>query len=120
MDKIIDINLALEQAAGNEQLAKELFQMLLAELPVSYTSLKTALAEVDKQSLWDYAHKIYGATAYCGVPALRNVAQQLESFIKADDIDSVTAHTNLLAREIDRLLELGPDLLEQNWLADSV
>ena len=31
MDKIVDIDLALEQAAGNEELAKELFQMLLAE-----------------------------------------------------------------------------------------
>ena len=120
MDKIVDIDLALEQAAGNEELAKELFQMLLVELPVSYASLKTALAEVDKQSIWDYAHKIYGATAYCGVPALRNVAQKLESFIKADDLDSVTSQANLLALEIDRLLELGPGLLEKSWLTDAV
>ena len=114
MDKIIDIDLALEQAAGNEQLAKELFQMLLAELPVTFASLKTAVADQDKQAIRDHVHKIYGSTAYCGVPALRNVAQQLESFIKADDLDAVTSQTKLLALEIDRLTELGPALLEQN------
>lgn len=120
MEKAVDIDLALEQAAGNEDLAKELFQMLLAELPVSFASLQSAIAEQDNQSIWDHAHKIFGATAYCGVPALRHVAQQLESFIKADDLVSVNAHTELLAVEIERLLELGPGLLEQDWLAQSV
>ena len=115
MDKIVDIELALEQAAGNAQLAKELFQMLLAELPASLAGLKVALDAKDKQSLWDHAHKIYGATAYCGVPALRQVAQQLESFIKAEDLDSVSTQTTLLALEIDRLTEVGPGLLAQDW-----
>ena len=120
MDKLVDIELALQQAAGNEQLAKELFQMLLAELPISFANLKAALENMDRQSIWDHAHKIHGATAYCGVPALRSIAQQLESFIKADDFDSVTAHSRLLAKEIDRLVEQGPGFLEQDWIAQSV
>lgn len=120
MDKIIDIDLALEQAAGNEQLAKELFQMLLAELPSAYTHLKAAIANKDKQSIRDHAHKIFGATAYCGVPALRKVAQQLEALIKADDFDPVTKQLKLLSTEIDRLVKQGPDLLALNWISKSV
>ena len=120
MDKIVDIEFALEQAAGSEELAKELFQMLLAELPLALTSLQTALAELDKESIWNHAHKIYGSTAYCGVPALRAAAKQLESFIKADDMESVTTQMDLLALEIDRLSKVGPGLLQENWLAKPV
>ena len=115
MNKVIDIELAMEQAAGNEQLAKELFQMLLTELPGLLEKLQSAVAALDNQSIWDHAHKIYGSTAYCGVPALRAVAQQLESDIKTQDMDAVKAQTGLLSTEIQRLLDNGMELLERPW-----
>lgn len=115
MPNTVDINIALEQAAGNEQLAKELFQMLLAELPVLLQQLQVAIQNRDQQAIWDHAHKIYGSTAYCGVPALREIAQQLEKNIKSQDMDAVKSQTGLLAEEIQRLLDCGEEFLQRPW-----
>jgi two-component system sensor histidine kinase BarA len=115
MDKVIDTELALEQAAGNEQLAKELFQMLLTELPELLGKLQSAVHANDSQAIWDHAHKIYGSTAYCGVPALRTVAQKLESDIKAQDTNAIQSQTRLLADEVQRLLASGKEYLQRSW-----
>lgn len=116
MNKVVDIALAMEQAAGNEQLAKELFQMLLAELPVLLEKLTSAIHALDTQAIWDHAHKIYGSTAYCGVPALRAVAQKLESDIKSQDMAAVKEQTGILATEIQRLLDAGTEILQRSWI----
>ncbi len=114
--KVFDIAQSLEQAAGNEKLAKELFEMLLAELPSLLSGLKQAIGSLDWQSCWDHAHKIYGSTAYCGVPALRAVAQQLENSIKAREQQRVHTDSQLLEVEVNRLLEEGPEYLQQSWV----
>jgi len=115
MTKVIDYKLALEQAAGNQELAKELFEMLLKELPVMKQKLNIAIKENDLQGCWDHAHKIYGSTAYCGVPALRESAQIMESAVKAEDMDKIEANFSALSEEIERLLELGHQTLSIDW-----
>ena len=115
MNNVIDYKLALDQAAGNQELAKELFEMLLDELPVLKQKLNIAIKENDLQSCWDHTHKIYGSTAYCGVPALRTSAQIMESAVKAEDIDKIKANFTLLAIEIDKVLEQGPNALSSDW-----
>jgi len=115
MNEVVSIKLAMEQAAGNEQLAKELFQMLINELPVLLEKLLAAIQSRDHQAIWDHAHKIYGSTAYCGVPALRAVAQQLETNIKAEDMQAVESGTGNLAGEIQRLLECSEEYLQRPW-----
>lgn len=113
--QVIDFSQALEQSAGNEQLAKELFQMLLSELPVLLKNLKSALRCGDLSESWDHAHKIYGSTAYCGVPGLRKAAAQLESSIKGNHADKLQSDSQELEWEVNRLLEEGPALLEVTW-----
>ena len=112
---MLDIPHAIEQAGGNPDLAKELFTMLLKELPDLKNKLNQAFKSGDQQTLWDHAHKIYGSTAYCGVPALNKAAKDLESAIKsqannlADKIQDVN-------KAIDELLMDGETALEQEWL----
>ena len=115
MENKIDIRLAMEQAAGNEQLAKELFQMLLAELPELLGKLKTAIVANDRQAMWDHAHKIHGSTAYCGVPALRGVIAEMEILIKAGDNENIENQLHRVDTEIQRLLAEGPAVLQMNW-----
>lgn len=112
---MLDIPYAIEQAGGNPDLARELFAMLLKELPDQKHKLNQAFKDGDEQSLWDHAHKIYGSTAYCGVPALNKAAKDLEGAIKS--------HANNLAdkiqdinKAIDELLMDGETALEQEWL----
>jgi len=115
MNDVINYQIALEQAAGDEELAKELFGMLLSELPVLKQKLDIAIKENDLKGCWDHAHKIYGSTAYCGVPALKAVAQEMESVVKNEDLGQITENFTLLATEIERLLEQGQQALAANW-----
>lgn len=115
MTQVIDYQLALEQAAGNQELAKELFKMLLKELPLLQQKLNIAIKENDLPGCWEHAHKIYGSTAYCGVPALRTSAQIMESSVKEEDMEKIEANFSGLSVEIERLLEHGPRALTEEW-----
>jgi two-component system sensor histidine kinase BarA len=112
---MLDIPHAIEQAGGNPDLAKELFTMLLKELPGLKSKLNQAFSDGDKQSIWDHAHKIYGSTAYCGVPALNNAARELEEAIKAKT-SNIADRIQAVNKAIDELLMDGETALEQEWL----
>lgn len=89
--------------------------MLLKELPEQKLKLNQAFNNGDEQVLWDHAHKIYGSTAYCGVPALQKAAKELEESIKAkgnDTLDKIQG----VNKAIDELLIDGETALEQEWL----
>ncbi len=115
MAQILDYEMALEQAAGNEPLAKEIFEMLLAELPKLRQDLQHALADKNKTACWDHAHKLYGSTAYTGVPRLKEVAHKMESAIKDDNEQLMTETFDALSVEIDSILEIGANELKQEW-----
>ncbi len=110
---LFDKELALSQAGGNAELAKELFEMLLKELPNQQKIMNKAHAEKDKQAFWDATHKIHGGTTYCGVPDLKNACKLLEDEIKAvypsDSIDKPLQNLN---NKISRLLDSGTELTE--------
>ncbi len=115
MTQILDYELALEQAAGNEQLAKEIFEMLLAELPKLKQDLQNALSAKDKTACWDHAHKLYGSTAYTGVPRLNQIAHKMETAVK-DDNEQLMAETfTSVVTEIDSILKIGAQELKQDW-----
>ncbi|VAX01044.1 hypothetical protein MNBD_GAMMA21-2892 [hydrothermal vent metagenome] len=115
MTPILDYKISLENAAGDESLAKELFGMLLAELPKLKQDLQDALTSKDKTACWDHAHKLYGSTAYTGVPRLKEIAQKMEAAVKQDDEEMMTATFTKLATEVDSILEIGAHELKQNW-----
>ncbi len=117
MQAILDKKQALEQAGGSEELAKELFGMLLKELPVLQQQLRSAIEERQIESMWDSAHKLYGSTTYCGVPALHQCARAMEECIKQQDNTRIPDTLDRLEREIQRLLEQGPQLLETAWIS---
>lgn len=115
MSDVVDTAFSLEQAGGNEELAKELFEMLLNELPLLRDQLKTAIQEKNMPTMWDHAHKIYGSTAYCGVPALRKTAQALETAIKEEDLARIGSEFEITNSEIDKVLATGKKILAQSW-----
>jgi len=55
---MLDIPHAIEQAGGNPDLAKELFMMLLKDLPDQKRKLNAAFKESNPQALWDHAHAV--------------------------------------------------------------
>ena len=103
--KIYDEQLSLELAGGNQDLARQMFEMLLKELPTLRAGMNEAHLEGDKAALYDNVHKINGSSRYCGVPAVGQAADDLELLLKNDDEDLENALSGLNT-EIERLLAL--------------
>lgn len=105
--EIFSIDDARKLANGNEELAMELFTMLIDELPEQRRGILQAQEQNDLQMLREVTHKLNGASRCCGTPALRHAANSLENSItRGENNDSVNEKTELLLTEIDRLLEM--------------
>ena len=108
---LFDKDLALKQAGGNADLAKELFEMLIKDLPISQQAMNSAHNQKDKEAFWEATHKIHGGTAYCGVPDLKAACKALEDEIKnsyqSNNTESALVKLN---EQIEHLLA-DPDTL---------
>lgn len=104
--KVIDKELALQRAGGNEQLAAELFGMLQRELPEQSRKIKAALAERDYPTLQHLVHKLNGSATYCGVPALKAAADELEGQLKRAIFEHADRGVDTILSEIDRIMAL--------------
>lgn len=103
--KIYDKQLSLQLAGGNEDLARQMLEMLLKELPVLQANMNEVFQEGDNAALYDNVHKINGSSRYCGVPAVGLAANNLELLLKNNDNNLKDAVDELNA-EIERLLSL--------------
>lgn len=115
MTSVVDYQEAIDKAGGNAELAKELFGMLLQELPSLRQQLQDAITQANHQAIWDHAHKIYGSTAYCGVPQLCLAAADMEATVKTRELPAIRAQFAALDAAIGELLQQGPGLLAANW-----
>lgn len=111
---LFDKDLALKQAGGNAELAKELFEMLIKDLPISLESAIQAHSKQDKEAFWNAVHKVHGGTAYCGVPDLKSACKALEDEIKsAYPSDTIELTFEALKAQITLLLNDANKLCEQ-------
>jgi two-component system sensor histidine kinase BarA len=115
MTTVVDYAEAIDKAGGNTELAKELFGMLLQELPSLRDQLQAAMEQENLQAIWDHAHKIHGSTAYCGVPVLRQAAGAMETAIKTQQMDAIRDRFTTLDEAVQQLLNQGPTHLTVDW-----
>lgn len=99
----IDTNLALERAGGNQDLARELYQMLQNELPNYLSTTKKHFDNGDYAALLEVVHKLNGSATYCGVPALKAAAASLEGNLKQGAEENYASGLSDIRREILRL-----------------
>ena len=76
---------ALRIAGGSRGVANKLFTELQADLPNSVAELRQKLDEQDWTELWQLAHRLHGAAAVCGVPALYHALGDLHRAISLED-----------------------------------
>lgn len=101
-----DWNLGVTLTAGNEELAKDLFTMLINELPNTQELINTAYKNHDIKAFKDHVHKLHGGCCYVGVPKLKYLAKTLEmAAIKQD-----WATINLLIIELNQEFTLLPHI----------
>jgi two-component system sensor histidine kinase BarA len=94
---------ALACAGGDAALAAELFAALVAELPAELASLRAAHTAADWVSLAEQAHRVRGATRYCGVLALDVAAEALERAARGGDAEQIARAFAEVQTEVHRL-----------------
>lgn len=85
----IDWPLALSRAAGKQELAVEMFSMLIKSLPDALASIELAAQQNNVESLIAAVHKFHGACCYTGVPKLKQLAEIIETGLKKDKVVDV-------------------------------
>jgi two-component system sensor histidine kinase BarA len=93
----IDWNLSVKLANNNKELAKDLLEMFLTDLPNASTKIQTAYNSKQEEELLSQVHRLHGASCYCGVTRLKELLNQLEFSLKErsnDHIEDLMAHFN--------------------------
>ncbi len=99
-----DRDQALKLTGGNLELAEELYQMLLDDLPEMKLKLNQALNPLNYEKLQHVAHKIHGAASYCAVPLVKDSASRVETAAKNKVDRDIYRLVRKLNKDIDTLL----------------
>jgi HPt (histidine-containing phosphotransfer) domain-containing protein len=98
---------ALRAVNGDANLAEELLTAFVKELPPQYATICRLFRAQDWAELRETAHRLLGATAYCGVPALKQAARRLEQAARhRQDWQTISGYVDSLGYEIERLQAL--------------
>ncbi len=82
-NRSFDWALALQQAAGKEEIAREMLSMLLDEFAALTTQVNKAIgAEIDNAHFTQIIHKFHGGCSYSGVPKLKKITGIIEKELK--------------------------------------
>lgn len=77
-----DWGLCLKKCNNNPELAKELLDLFMAELPTFTQQIQEAQNKNDVKGLLDTVHKLHGACCYIGVPRLKQLVSKTENALK--------------------------------------
>ncbi len=104
---VYDKNEAMTMSAGNIELAQEMLDMLLKELPAKKQAIDSALAGDDIKALKHEVHTLHGATRYCATPALREAVKCFEKAIDTQQTEQLDWLCANVIQEIERVQQLN-------------
>lgn len=94
---------AIEAVGGNADLARELFAIFLESLEPQLQEIRRRHQAAEWMKLVNSTHRLHGATAYCGVPAMKAATRALEQAARAGEPGEIDHRMQSLEREIGRL-----------------
>jgi len=113
LDLSVDWQLSLKNAGGRDDLARDMLRMLVESFSDARQSIQTHLDNGNLQELTAQIHKLHGATAYCGVPRLKSLANQYESLLKTSGISSEISQVHqLFMQQLDAIEKDAKLILE--------
>jgi two-component system sensor histidine kinase BarA len=98
-----DKSAALAATGGDERLATELLEALLLSLPADISALRGLFDARDWARIDDVAHRMRGATAYCGAPALDTALEGLKNAARCSDERQIEGCLRQVELEAERL-----------------
>ena len=104
---ILDPKMGVELSFGERETWRTVLGMLFDSLPEYSASL--IAAREDPEGLRQAAHKLAGASSYCGTPAITQAAKQVERLAKTGVGESTADALDELLRQIERLSALKQD-----------
>lgn len=81
---VIDWQIAVKLANNKRELAEEMLDLLVQELPEDLNAIKTLYETNNHNKLLQHVHKLHGALCYSGLTRLRNVIACLENQLKSN------------------------------------
>ena len=106
--KVFDRAGLLDRAMGDEDLARQVVEAFIEDLPRQIAALEDALAQGDAPLVWRWAHTIKGAAANVGALALSKTAAEIEAAGKAKDLDQAAALFPKINDAFETLKDMGP------------
>lgn len=103
---VLDPRMGIELSFGDRETWQTILGMLFEELPTYSATLVAAASAGEMVRLGETAHKLAGASSYCGTPALNHHARQVERLAKEGNLEATTESAGILLRQIERLLAL--------------
>jgi signal transduction histidine kinase/HPt (histidine-containing phosphotransfer) domain-containing protein/ActR/RegA family two-component response regulator len=103
---VFDPQMGVKLAFGNRQTWRTVLGMLYDDLPEYSAGLIAAATSGDMEKLRQTAHKLAGASSYCGTPALHHQAKKVENLAKNGDMNLTAEAVDALLQQIERLLAL--------------
>ncbi|MCG6862886.1 MAG: Hpt domain-containing protein [Chromatiaceae bacterium] len=94
---------AVEATGGDSDLARELVLALVQGLEKELEDLTHCFQSNDWPLLTETAHRMRGATSYCGVPALDSYLKELENASKTGTPDAIQVALSRVQQEAERL-----------------
>lgn len=108
-DSIFDWDGLLHRLMGDEELAKEIIDDFLKQIPFNFNAVKEALNKQDVLLIKREAHIIKGASGNVGALVLQKIAEQIE--VAGEEKDLVRA--GLFVSKLDEQFEVLKNLLIQ-------
>lgn len=109
-DLTIDWELGTKLAGNKREVAEEMLNLLVKNLPTEIQQMKNALQQHNLKLLLQQIHKFHGALCYCGVPRLKTIAAELETHLKQNKTHTIHQLFTLLETEASKVLEVVSEI----------
>ena len=106
----IDMTKVLEIVENDKELLIECFDAFLSSMPQMLAEIKGTIEQGDASGLDELAHRLKGSLIYMAAERAANVACQLETMGKEENLDFADDTFRVLCEECEKV----KDFMEQN------
>jgi CheY-like chemotaxis protein len=103
LEDVFDKDDLLQRLMGDNELASEILEGFIEDIPNKLAALKEAITNADASLIQCLAHTLKGASANVGALALREIAFQLEVAAKSEDLEKAYLLISNLNRQFEIL-----------------